>query len=246
MQFDWFTFGASLFNFILLLVLLRLFVFGRIVRAVEARKKRIADTWDEAEEAKAEAEKEASAHRQELEELREHRDQKLKEAQQEADAAREEQLKGVRDEIEQKRRAWEKHLASSQQQLLSQIEKRLAKATLDTVRETFRELADADLEHKMVDRFLAEYDSDEKAAHVQVNTSHELPEGERERIASELAAAHGEAAEIEFAVDKSLLCGIEVHHSDRRIGFSLSHRLAAVHSDMERLVEANQGAGDGK
>ncbi|MDT8272548.1 MAG: F0F1 ATP synthase subunit B, partial [Desulfomonilia bacterium] len=49
MEIDLFTWGAQIVNFLILVALLRHFLYGRIVHAIDTRQEKIASRWDEAE-----------------------------------------------------------------------------------------------------------------------------------------------------------------------------------------------------
>ena len=57
MLIDWFTVIAQLINFVILLLLLKRFLYGPILKAVDAREKRIADQIKDAEEKEIQANK---------------------------------------------------------------------------------------------------------------------------------------------------------------------------------------------
>ncbi len=245
MQFDWFTFGASIFNFVLLLILLRVFVFKRIVRAMETREKRLARQWDEAQEAQAEAQEEKERYQQQLDEIDEQRKQTLDEARKAAEEEREKKLASLREEMTEKRRAWEESIEAEQSRFVSEVRTRLGQATIDTVRATLEELADVSLEEKMIDRFLAEYDGEAEVEGdtIQVYTAHPLPDETRGRLKDRVAEMHPEVKSVNVAVDDSLLCGIEIRFSDRRVGFSVAHHLDAVEERLGDVLKDARGPG---
>ena len=58
MLIDWFTVGAQALNFLILVWLLKRFLYEPILRAIDAREKRIATELADADAKKAEAQKE--------------------------------------------------------------------------------------------------------------------------------------------------------------------------------------------
>ena len=61
MLIDWFTVGAQLLNFLILVALLKRFLYRPILDAIDAREQRIAGELAQADAAKAEAERERDA-----------------------------------------------------------------------------------------------------------------------------------------------------------------------------------------
>ena len=49
MHIDWFVFLCQIVNFLILLWLLKKFLYGRIIAAMDAREAKIASTFEEAE-----------------------------------------------------------------------------------------------------------------------------------------------------------------------------------------------------
>jgi F-type H+-transporting ATPase subunit b len=243
MQFDLFTFGASLFNFILLLILLRVFVFKRVVRAMETREKRLARQWDEAQEVQAEAEEEKARYQRRLDDIEQQRKETLDEARKAAEEEREKELRKLREEMTEKRRAWEESLEAEHSRFVSEVRTRIGRATVETVRSTLEELADASLEEKMIDRFLAGYDGEAEAEGetIHVYTGHPLPEESRRRLKDRLGESHPKASDINVAVDEDLLCGVEIRFSDKRIGFSLTHHLDDVEERLGDILKEAEG-----
>ncbi|MFP4563574.1 MAG: F0F1 ATP synthase subunit B, partial [Spirochaetia bacterium] len=62
-QFDLFTFVATIVNFLILVALLRIFLYKRVVKAVEDRRAKIENRWNEAETAREDAERSRQEYR---------------------------------------------------------------------------------------------------------------------------------------------------------------------------------------
>jgi F-type H+-transporting ATPase subunit b len=90
---DWFTVGAQIVNFLVLIALLKYFLYGRIIKAIDEREKKIASRLEDAEQKKKEAEQEGEAYRTKNQEL---------------DAMGERIVAQVREEAETHRRAYAK------------------------------------------------------------------------------------------------------------------------------------------
>ncbi len=239
MQFDWFTFGASLFNFVLLLVLLRVFVFKRILRAMETRQKRLSKQWDEANQAKEAADEARSEHQRRLDGIEEERRRILEEAREETETERSQRFEELRKEIEEQRRSWVESLARDREDFFAEVRDRVGRVTIDTVRATLTELADQELEEQIVTRFLSVYGTqapDGVDGPVTVYTARELPQDVQKRIEDGIKEVHPDAASVQLEVDKELIAGIEVRLQGRRIGFSLAHHLDAAEERLGELV----------
>ncbi len=69
MLIDWFTVGAQGLNFVILVWLMKRFLYGPILHAIDAREKRIADELADADAQKAEASRERGEFQRKNEEL---------------------------------------------------------------------------------------------------------------------------------------------------------------------------------
>ncbi len=246
MEFDLFTFGASLFNFIVLLVLLRIFLFERITKAIDERQRRIAETWDEAESKQREADDIRADYEQRMEEIDEERDELLRRAKEEMERQKRARLDDVRSEMDEKRKEWMDDLAGEQHRLLESVRKEVAHAAIESSRAVLRALAGVDLEQRMIDRLLEEIGSHQneeladelEGAEVEITTSTELHDDDRERITSALRKV-AEPGSISFHQSDELGCGVRMRIGDLEVGWSIADRLSDLESEVSRLVEAN-------
>jgi F-type H+-transporting ATPase subunit b len=246
MQFDLFTFFASLFNFLVLLALLRIFLFKRVTQAMDAREERIASTWDDAEKSQQEADELRSEYERRMEEADEERDEMLANARAEIDRQKRARMEEARQEVDRKRQEWLASLRSDQERLRRAVRRQVAEATVASTRAALRSLAGFELERQMVDRLLAEIGErgDEIAAlisgaSVEVTTSHRLGGGERKRLEEGISAI-AEPDSIEFNESDDLVCGLRLRVADRELGWSVADYLANLETGIDELIETRQ------
>lgn len=245
MQFDLFTFLASLFNFLVLLALLRVFLFKRVTQAMDAREARVANTWDEAENEKQEAERLRAEYEQRMEEADEERDQMLEETRREIDREKRQRLEEVSDQVDEKRREWLQSLASDQQRLVQSVRQEVGRATVESTRSALEALAGTTLERQMVDKLLEQIGAQDgrelgesfENAEVEVTTSSELADEERDRTEARIRE-FAEPASIEFRVSDDLVCGLRMRIDDQEIGWSIADHMAELETDVTELVES--------
>lgn len=85
---DWFTVIAQVINFLILVWLLKRFLYKPILNAIDAREKRVADELANADTKKAEAEKEKEEFKHKNEEFDQQRSALLNKAKEDAKAER--------------------------------------------------------------------------------------------------------------------------------------------------------------
>lgn len=245
MQFDLFTFLASLFNFLVLLALLRVFLFKRVTQAMDAREERIADAWDEAENEKEEAERLRADYERRMQEADDERDEILEQARREMEREKRKRLEEASEEVDAKRREWLHSLESDQQRLVQSVREEVGRATVESTRSALEALAGTTLERRMVERLLeqiGEQDGDElgtslENAQVEITTSSELADDERDRISARIREL-AEPESIEFNVSDELVCGLRMRIDDLEIGWSIADHMAELETDVSELVES--------
>ena len=111
MLIDWFTVVAQIVNFLVLVALMKHFLYGPLVAAIDAREKRIAARLAEAEKKNQEADAPVSSRcALEAEQLAREREQMLAEARQEADRQRDEMLEKARESVRALEAKWREDL----------------------------------------------------------------------------------------------------------------------------------------
>ena len=106
MQIDWFTVIAQIINFLILVALLKRFLYGPIIRAMDDRERRIASRLEEANRREQEAQEEIAAYRARREELEDAREDALARAREEAEKTRHELITSARAEIREMQQQW--------------------------------------------------------------------------------------------------------------------------------------------
>src|SRR5579862_5643892 len=104
MQVDWFTVAAQIANFLILVWLLRRFLFGPILKAVGDRESTIKAQIQDAQQQDAKAKEELAALQGQRAELERTRASLLQKAQADAEADRTELIRAAREEAETTRK----------------------------------------------------------------------------------------------------------------------------------------------
>jgi len=238
MQFDLFTFLASLFNFIVLLVLLRIFLFKRITRAMDTREQNIADRWDEAEEKRANAAEKEERYESKLRDIQEEKRRIIEEAREEAEEAKREEMESAREEVKRQRQSWIEALEGDKQALADAIERDMAEKTAGAVRSTLSEFAGAELLNMMVNRFaerIGEASDDISSSFhgeaLTVVSSDDLSDDQKQSITSALERFNHQG--VEFKTDPSLICGIDLKGGGSKLSWSISGQM----EQLDQLIE---------
>jgi F-type H+-transporting ATPase subunit b len=249
MTIDWFTFTAQILNFLILIWLMKRFLYGPIINAMDQRESRIASRLQEAKDATAQADAREHEFRQKTEELATAREELFAEVGRDVESWRTEHMHEARTEVEQARRDWQLALAREKQSLVNELQLNVARHATDIARHVLNQLADERLQSLLVAKFLQQMDASEpdvhqllKAAHqtriVQVECSHELTSEQHQQIDHAIRSVTGSDAAIEFRTNPDLICGIELTTQGCKVAWSIQESIAELESD---LIDAIDG-----
>ncbi|MFO7320258.1 MAG: F0F1 ATP synthase subunit delta [Chloroflexota bacterium] len=249
MQIDWFTFVVQIINFIILLVLLRLFLYKPVIRVMDERERLISQRLHAAEEARQTAENEANAVREEKQRLQREREALQAQARQEVEKERKAALERVRREAEEMRLRWQRTVAQEKENFLRDLRRRTSALVFTVVRQTLAEMADAELEDRMVRRFiehLRQLDDDERHAMIAelqrahnavVTSAFPLPDDAQQRLNQTIAETLLPEVNVTFMTDPELVAGIELRAHGRVLQWSLGSYLAEVEQTVAEMLE---------
>jgi F-type H+-transporting ATPase subunit b len=255
MQIDWFTFGAQIVNFLLLVWLLKRFLYGPIVNAMAEREQHIADRFAEAQEKEETAETKAHQYHQKLEALAEAREDKIAEAEEAAREKRREMIEEARTEVDQLEAQWKEALRRERETFLKDLADRVSRETITIARRALRDLAHADLEQQVVRVFLdrlTSLDDDRRRTltdavqsdkEISVHTAFELDETDRQRLTETLQTVTEHEVTPEFSRDAEIGFGIEVRAGGHKIAWSLQSYFAEMSDRIRTRIDDELSAG---
>ncbi len=248
MDLDWFTLIAQVVNFLVLVWLLKHFLYSRIVRAMNEREAKIHGRLEEAARKRASAEQEAELFRAKNRELEEHRDQIMARAKEEAEAHRQELMDAARLETETAQVQWLDTLKRERQGLLREFRERLGQEVFTLTRQGLKELANADLEEQIMKVFVerlqnldpvereaivaAVRDSDRK---VEIRTAFPVFQEARDGLSRSLRQQLDDSVDVRFTTVPELICGIELRAHSHRFMWNLDSYLEGLEA---RVFEA--------
>ncbi len=236
MAFDWFTFTAQIMNFLILLYLLQRFLYRPVLTAMDERRQRIAARLEEAERQRNLAENEARAYQVKHEEIAANRTQLLARAAEEAAVLRRELSDKARQEADTQRRQWLRILSQEKDAFLRDLKSRASRQVFEAVDRALRELADVDLERRIVDVFinrLQKLSAEERAdilsalrktrRKLMVLTSFPIKDDQRRHMESLVTELFAEDIDLNCFTDPGMACGIEIRGGGWKIAWNLRH-----------------------
>lgn len=146
MGIDWFTLLAQITNFIILMWILKKFLFERIVSMMNAREQAIADRLAEAARLQQTALAEGEQLRQQQQQLAAETDRLLAEAKQQAEQVKQQLVGQAKQHSEQVKQALLGQWQQEQTEIRHQLQSLFGKQVLSTTEQLVRQLADTDLQ----------------------------------------------------------------------------------------------------
>lgn len=245
MQLDWFTVVAEIINFLILVFLLKYFLYDRIINVADTREARIAARFAEAEQKIEEARHEAAAHQAERQVLQDKQEEMITQARAEVEARQKEWLDQLRCEIEQTKAEWFQAIHREQAAFMQALRQRIARQTHAVARRALAELADVELEQRLIDCFLKQLKNlpgDERKAmaasirdsgqDLVITSAFELPPEKRQKLLDAIRAEFGHRLDGQFKIAPDLICGIEVKADSYKVSWSLDHYLATLEENL--------------
>ncbi len=258
MTIDWLTVAAQIVNFLILVWLLKRFLYQRIIDAMARREQHIADRMEEARRLLSGAEREVKDYRRKSRELDETREHVLAEANAEADQLRSERRDELRSEIEFTRRRWLEQVKQERDVFLRAIQKQAARHFLLIARRALADLANADLEHQMIEMFLDRLQGiDRETAEdvakacrragepITVASGFDLLPALRGRITRAIHDQFGSEIEVHYRISADIACGVELTGGGRSLLWSLDGYLDSLEARLSTVLAETGTNGSG-
>lgn len=257
MQIDWFTVIAQVVNFLVLVWLLKHFLYGRIVRAMDEREAKIASRLEEAARNRAEAEQEAVLYRAKSRDLEEQREGILAQSREAAEARRLQLVEEARAEVGGIKAEWVDALRREKGELLREVRERTGQQVVTIARRLLKDLAGVELEQQIVGVFLERVrtlEISEKQAmveairnserEVELRTSFAMAPEMQDRVARVLREHLDDGVTVRFEVEPHVVCGIELRAHSHRMQWNVEAYLDALEETVIRRLEERASEDD--
>jgi F-type H+-transporting ATPase subunit b len=247
---DWFTVGAQVLNFGLLVLLMRLFLYKPVLAAIDAREKRIAAELADADARIAEAGKEREDLRQKNESFDKERAALMAKAIAEARAERHRLLEEARKAAEALSAKRQETLENEATQLNQAIVRKTQAEVFAIARKALTELATVSLEERVGEVFtrrLRELNGEAKErlgaalksqpAPAVVRSAFELPAEQRAAIQNALNETFSAEVRVRFETAPDLVSGVELSTDGQKLAWSIAGYLSSLQKEVAQLLK---------
>ncbi len=249
MLIDWFTVGAQVLNFVVLIWLLRRFLYQPVLNAIAAREKRIADQIADA----AAKEAQAATERKTFEDKNTAFDQQRAELVSKATADAQAEGRRLADVAQKAAAALavqrQQSLATQAVNLQQSIAGRAAREVFAVARKTLADLANVELEERMVGVFtqhlrelpIAAKDQLGKALKqgaepARVRSYFELPADQQATIQNAINVSFSADIPLRFETAPDTVCGIELSAGGQKLAWTIGEYLRDLEQDVAALL----------
>ena len=250
MLIDWFTLGAQVLNFIILVWLLKRFLYKPILDAIDAREKLIASELSDANAKKDEARKMRDEFQQKEDEFDKQRASMLCKMTEEVKAERQRLLDEARKSAEALSSKRMDTLRNDARNLNQALMRRTQQEVFAIARKALTDLSTASLEERMIEVFvrrLREMDGQAKAGLAAaiknspdpalVRSAFELPAAQRTAIQHALNDTFSADVRIRFESNPELIGGIEFSANGQKVAWSIGDYLSTLETGIGELLK---------
>lgn len=257
MLIDWFTVGAQLLNFIILVWLMKRFLYQPVLDAIAAREKKIAAQLADAAATKSKAHKQQDEFEKKNQDFDEQRAELLRQARDAAKAERERLQIEAREAADAASARRAKALLTDAQHLHAEIARHTQQQVFDIARRVLGDLAGVTLEQRVCEVFIGRLQtaqgpalatlgtalkavSDEEPA--LLRSAFELPAPQHAAIQAALEESFGQPIPLKFETNADLVGGLELSAQGQKLAWSISDYLGALSSGLEERLGVTEPA----
>jgi len=250
MKISWFTVLAQIINFIILIWLLKRFLYKPVLKAIDEREKKIASELKDARAKETEAKKEQAEFQKKNEKFDHEKKALMDKAVAETNEERDKLIKAAKDEAAALRSKLIKALAEMQDKLDHDITQKTQQEVFAIAGKTLADLASLSLEEQSVKIFikrLSELKKKEKkqftetfksgSGPVLVRSAYDLPKKQQTEIESAVKELSGVKMQFQFKTAPELISGIELSSNGYKLAWSISEYLNSLKKSIEETMQ---------
>ncbi len=255
MLIDWFTVLAQVVNFLILMWLLKRFLYLPILNAIDAREKKIAKELADADTKKVEAQKELDEFQHKNAEFEQQRVALMNKATEEAKTERLHLLDKARQAADTLSVKRQESLRIDAHNLNQAISRRIRQEVFAIARKVLTDLAATSLEERLADVFIRRLqDMDEQAKAdlgkalkaasepALVRSAFDLPVAQCTVIQKAINQIFSAQINIRFETEPELISGIELTSNGQKVAWSIVDYLASLEKIVDDLLQEKDKA----
>lgn len=252
MKINWFTLIAQVINFIILMWLLKRYLYKPILKAIDERENKIKAQLNDAEAKKAEAKKERDEFTKKNETFNNQKEALMLKVIDESNSEGEKLKAQVRGEAKLLKAKLEKSLKEEQESNHLEITKKIQQEVIRIAKKTLTDLSSVRLEDEIVNTFIkritalkedereqlvATLNSDNNP--ILIQSAFALSKDQQAHIKKAILHLIGNERPFQFNATSELIGGIELSTNGYKLSWSISEYLKSLKKNMSKAPEHN-------
>jgi F-type H+-transporting ATPase subunit b len=255
MKINWFTVVAEIINFLVLVWLLKRFLYKPVLNAIDEREKKIAAQIQDAENKKADAKKEQDDFRKKNEEFDRQKKGLMDKAIADTNADHDKLLEAARNDASALRSKLEKAAKDNEESEAVAIAQKTQEQVLAIARKTLSDIASVSLEQQSVSIFIrrlkASTNEEKKqftdafksnANTILVQSAFELPAPQQTEINQAVNEVLCINTSLQFKTAPGLISGIELSTNGYKLAWSIKEYLSSLEKTISEKTKDQRAA----
>lgn len=251
MQIDWFTVAAQVLNFLVLIWLLKRFLYRPVLDAIDAREQRMAKTMEEASLARQQAAGERDLFARRNADLEASKADLLQAGIDEANVQARQLVDNARAEANTLMKQQQDERQRSLQGLRAELQTLAVAEVFAMTRKILGELAGTRLEQSMVEIFIAQLQEMSDSARQPlllalkkapagglIRSAFGLDASQQTLLAESISTWAGTGVPLQFETDQTLICGLELSAKGQHSAWNIEGRL----QELEHAISTHLAA----
>jgi F-type H+-transporting ATPase subunit b len=244
MLIDPFTTLAQIVNFLVLVALLKHFLYRPIMAAMEQREKKIATRFQQAENREILAQEEIERYQQKQKDWDAKKNQRLKLIEQEVNDYRQALLKVTKTAIEKQQKQWAEALEKEQNVFILALRQKASQQVIKLAQKILTDLASVTLEEQIIGKFqekLQHFRLDlDKNSPLTIHSTFPISESLQIQLYETIQRHCSEQITLNFEQSSQGICGIELRTSSYKIAWNIQQYLDELETEMKQLLTSRE------
>jgi len=238
MLIDWFTVVAQIINFLVLVALLKIFLFDPILGRVDARRQEMLDKEKAAKKTLEDSKEKKKNYEKKLNEVEKEKEEILKKAKSDAEEKQKQLFEDAKTEMEKEKVNWKKEINREKKKQIEAIKKQMESAIFSVTRNILKEFSDTDLQEKMLESFVKQLDSVEGKKNesdlkkIAIISTFPISDAWKKKLENKIQSRFGDVA-LDYKWDEALLGGLVLEADSYRLMWNPKHYLDEVEQQIK-------------
>jgi len=244
---DWFTVIAQVVNFLVLVWLLKRFLYRPILKTMDKRQKSIIDKLAEADQQMLRAEKKKQQYAEKILNFEKDKRDRVKLVEEEIREYHDKLLSEVKLSAEKSQKNWQQSIAKEQQDFIQQLRSKIGAEIIRLLRVSLKDLGDEELIASLSRMFTGRlYELDEqqrktcaaraKTEKVEVVSSFILKNKEQAELSAAIQSLSEDTLDVDFTTDPELAPGILINIGGLRLSWGTEEYLDSLEKNISDMI----------